>query len=124
MNQDALLSLNKYNTPKIIDGLSLINLQIIRLLLYEPGTSPDFPDKGFGLVSKYRYIEVSKLPELEREMERHISFWLPGLEQVTVSLEFKNHTLHIGIAADEVFYEYTYDGTSLKNKTINDIKLR
>lgn len=124
MKQDALLSLNKYNTPEIIDGLSLINLQIIRLLLYEPGTSPDFPDKGFGLASKYRYMKVNELSELERDIERHISFWLPGLEQVTVSLELKNHILHIGIAADEVFYEYTYDGTSLKNKTVNDIKLR
>lgn len=119
---DMLMSIDEFNTPKTISNLSLINLKMVRLMLMEPGTFPDQPDRGFGLVSRYRYMQFTdgNLIELQHDLKKHIETWMPYLEGVDVVLEVKNKVLNIGISANEVFYEYTYDGKSLKNVTLDD----
>ena len=119
---DAVLSLNNFNTPKIIQGYESINMKIIRLILYEPGTSPDFPDKGVGLISKYRYLTQNNLNELMDRIKDQINTYLPEFNGVDVQLEIYKGILNIGISIDNVLYEYSYDGEIIKNRTTHDLQ--
>ena len=123
--EDMLLSIDDFDTPKVIKNLELMNLKIIRLLLLEPGTYPDQPDRGFGLQSKYRYMtfDESTLLEFKMDLKRCIDTWLPIASDVDVYISVKNKVLNIGVKADEVFYEYTYDGKDLKEATLEDIRV-
>lgn len=121
--EDMVMSVDEFNTPRVIRDLSLINLKMVRLMLMEPGTFPDQPERGFGLVSRYRYMTYTddELLRLQTDLKNHIETWMPYLNGVDVVLEVKNKVLNIGISANEVFYEYTYDGKSMRNVTLDDI---
>lgn len=121
MQREALLSLNDYGTPKEITKLDVINLKIIRLILYEPGTSPDQPEKGVGLVSKYRYLREDGLEELKRHIKDQINTYMPALMGVNVRLSMEKHILYLAISANETLYEWSYDGKSLKNVSLGDL---
>lgn len=122
--EDMLLSLNDYNTPRVVKDLELLNLKIIRLLLLEPGTYPDQPTRGFGLQSKYRYMvfDDNTIMQFQSELNRCISEWLPSNIDLNVYVELNNKELSIGISIGNVLFEYSYDGTNLKEVTLNDIK--
>lgn len=120
--EDMLMSMDDFGNPKVIRDLDLINLKLMRLILLEPGTHPDIPEKGFGLISRYRYIKAEDIPKMEVDLLEHINKWVPNLRGVDVTINLKNSILNIGIAANEVFYEYTYDGRYLRNVTLSDIE--
>lgn len=119
--KEALLTLNEFNTPKIIKDLDVVNTKIIRLMMYEKGTSPDQPDKGFGLRSRYRLAKEDELPTMEIDLKKQISVFLPTLQGVDVKMEIRNKILYIGIEADNALFEYSYDGEKIKPRTLRDI---
>ena len=119
--EEALLALNEFNTPKIIKDLDVVNAKIIRLIMYEKGTSPDQPDKGFGLRSRYRLAKEDELPNMEIDLKKQISVYLPKLQGVTVKMELLNKILYIGIEADNALFEYSYDGDKIKPRSLSDI---
>ena len=123
ITEDAVLSLNQFAVPKIVKDRDMINLKLIRLILYEPGTSPDQPDKGVGLKSRFRYIKGNELDQLKEETKRQIEMWLPQYSAVSIDYSITNKgVLNIGIQVDDTLYEYTYNGNELKNRTIEDIR--
>lgn len=119
---DAVLSIDNFNTPKIISGYDAINTKLIRLILYEPGTSPDFPDKGVGLVSKFRYLTQDNLIELSECIKDQINTYLPDFNGIDVRLEIYKGILSIAIGIDNVLYEYSYNGDQIKNQTLYSLK--
>ena len=118
---EPVMSLDQYNRPKVLKNLDVMNLKFIRLLLMEPGTWPDQPDKGVGLVSRFRYIRETDLTEITTDYEKQIYEYIPDIAGVTATLELKKGVLHISVTADETLYEYTYDGKSIKNITMEDV---
>ena len=120
-HEDMLMSLNNFRTPRIIDGQHCVNLKVMRLILLEPGTHPDFPEKGFGLVSRYRYVMQDGLGNMAEELRNHMNQWLPDIRDVNVNMELKNGILYLGITCDDVYYEYTFNGSILKPVTLNSI---
>lgn len=119
--KEAVLQLNEFNTPKILKDLDVVNIKIVRLMLYEPGTSPDQPEKGFGLRSRWRLSLENDLPYMEIELKKQISTYLPKLQGVSIKMEIQNKILHIAIEADNALFEYSFDGNELKPRTLNQI---
>ena len=119
--REAVLALNEFNTPKMLKDLEVVNTKIIRLMLYEPGTSPDQPEKGFGLRSKWRLSKETDLPNMEIELKRQIATYLPKLQGVRIKMEMINKILHIAIEADKALFEYSFDGNELKPRTLDNI---
>lgn len=120
--EDAVLSLDNFNTPKIVRGLDAVNLKIMRLILFEPGTDPDQPDKGVGLRSRFRYMTTDNLLELSDCITEQISTYLPEFTGVDVQVEIYREQLHIAIVADKVLYEFSYDGERINNQSLNALK--
>lgn len=120
--QDALLSLDNFNTPKILNGLDAVNLKIMRLILFEPGTDPDQPNKGVGLRSKFRYITGDRLHDITDRIKDQISTYLPEFSGVNVEVELYREVLHIGIVVDKVLYEFSYDGERINNQSLSSLK--
>lgn len=120
--EDAVLSLDNFNTPKIVRGLDAVNLKIMRLILFEPGTDPDQPDKGIGLVSKFRYMGSNNLLEFRDRISNQITTYLPEFTGVDVQVEIYKEVLHIGIIVDKVLYEFSYDGERINNQSLNALK--
>lgn len=120
--QDATLSIDNFNTPKILTGLDAVNLKIMRLILFEPGTDPDQPNKGVGLRSKFRYISADRLHDLTDCISEQISTYLPEFSGVSVQVEIYKEVLHIAIVVDQVLYEFSYDGERINNQSLNALK--
>ena len=120
--KEALMSIDEFGFPKIIEGLDVVNLKIIRLLMFEPGTCPDRPRMGIGLQSEFRYIKRDNLYSLISKITSQINDYIPELSGVEVKLDLgPNKILNIAITADEAIYEYKYDGTKITNRTLNDV---
>ena len=56
---------NDFKEPRETTGRKAIGVLIVRLLLLEPGTDPNRPEMGVGLVSKYRYMFPTRLSRSE-----------------------------------------------------------
>lgn len=119
---DAVLALDNFNTPKILHGLDAVNIKIMRLILFEPGTDPDQPDKGVGLRSRFRYIKANNLLELRDCIKDQIATYLPEFSGVDVQVEIYREVLHLAIVADRVLYEFSYDGERINNQSLNALK--
>ena len=121
--EDMLLSLNDYNTPKVVTDTELMNIKILRLLLLEPGTYPDQPDRGFGIQSRYRYMlfDEASLIEFKTELKRCIDQWFPTGNNVEIYVSLEKKIMNIGIVINDVFYEYIYDGENLKESTLTSM---
>ena len=52
---EPLMSINKFNKPKVLQEPDSGVIRIVRLILLEPGTIQTHPDMGVGIVSKFRY---------------------------------------------------------------------
>ena len=120
--QDGLLTLDNFNNPKILSGLDAVNLKIMRLILFEPGTDPDQPNKGVGLRSKFRFISGDRLHDLTDCIKDQISTYLAEFMGVSVEVEIYKKLLHIAIVADQVLYEFSYDGERINNQSLSALK--
>lgn len=114
---EYLLSTNKYNKPTILKDHDTVNTLLIRLLLLNPGSMPLHPNMGVGLVSKWRYSDMSKIPELESEIEKQISTYLPMLLPARVEISENQEVdkeIIINITVDNVVYSYATDNGIIK----------
>lgn len=124
MPTEPLFSLTKFNTPLEVSGKDAISLLITRLILLEPGTIQSHPNMGVGIVSKYRYSELSNgiAQNLQNEIREQIQTYLPpdfGGAQVQVS-ESKSSFI-IDIQIDDTLYSYNYDTS---NNTLDAIRTK
>jgi hypothetical protein len=86
------LSVNKFNTPERLINQEAIMTVICRLLLLTPGTMPDHPDMGVGLVSRWRYGDTKDLDKLRQEINNQILKYLPRFQgaQIELSMDPEN----------------------------------
>lgn len=107
--KEQLLSIDKFNNPKIIESIETDYTMVVRLIMLEPGTIKSHPDMGVGLVSNWRFCFEDQIPELKEEIELQISKYLPQLLTQEVQLGYRDGVLVIGI----VLKKYTIEiGTS------------
>lgn len=108
--QAHTLSLNEFNMPQVFDGTNAGYVQIVRLLLLEPGKYQSHPSMGVGLRSKYRHNNDDNfLIDLKSNIESQINNFLPELSAESVQLVLKDHTLGIIINTSSGTYVMGYD---------------
>lgn len=91
---------NKYQPVILTDKEAKYTL-IIRLLLMEPGTIQTHPEMGVGLVSRYRYSDVSNLMNLQKDIDNQMTKYLPlSLQTSTVTLSRSDNQLVLNITVD------------------------
>ena len=98
------LSLNEFNMPQVFDDTNAGYVQIVRLLLLEPGKNQSHPTMGVGLRSKYRHNN-----DLKSNIESQINSFLPELSAESVQLVLKDHTLGIIIDTASGTYVIGYN---------------
>lgn len=117
--RESVLSIDKFNTPKILDGSDTTSTLIIRLLLLYPGTIQSHPEMGVGLIEKWRFCDIEKLPDLEQEIHAQISTYLPSLLLNTIVVRYQKKLLVIEVHIDSGVYVF---GTEeFNNVTLLDI---
>ena len=99
-----VLSVNQYNKPAVVEGSEAIALNLVRLLLLEPGSDPLHPEMGVGL-RQYRYALT--LDDLTDRIEDQIQTYLPEYEGVSVDiLRTDDKVANIEITVGDTIYVY------------------
>jgi len=88
----------------------------MRLLLLEPGSIPEQPDMGIGIITRYLFADISSLDQLKLDIQNQVATFLPELMAVTVQVYNIEKELRIQITVDGVLY--SFDTNSL-GKTLN-----
>ena len=106
-----VLSLNEFNMPKVFEASDAMYMQIMRLLLLEPGKYQSHPKMGVGLISKYKYNgKDDVLINLKNDIVDQINKYLPLLSGADITLTInKNNILGIIIDTSEGTYVIAYD---------------
>lgn len=121
--KEHLMSINKYTTPKIAEDNDAIHILIIRLLLLVPGTIQSNPKMGVGVISNWRYKDMSTvLGSLQNEILTQIRTYLPTVRVSDVMVERhpNNSTdIIIKVMISEVVYAYETNNNTI---IISDFK--
>lgn len=109
--REYFIGIDEFNHPKVYTDQHATFVLLIRLILLEPGTYPNHPDMGVGLVSRYRFAMKEKLANLQTRIEEQISTYLPEFSAVNVEVSYeKEHKYtQISITIDEITYKMTYN---------------
>lgn len=109
MIKEVLFSIDEYNKPKVKKGRDAICLLLLRILTLTPGDSQRYPEMGVGLVTKWRYADSDKLPELKNAIEKQISEYLPNFQTLDISLSINTNTkeLLVDVNIDNTLYSFT-----------------
>lgn len=101
---EPLMTINKFYKPVVLTGTDAAVMQIIRLILLEPGTIQTHPDCGVGIVSKFRYSTEVDVKQLENRIASQISTYLPMYTMVKVAVELDNDQkcIRIYITSDQL----------------------
>jgi hypothetical protein len=103
-NREYLMSVDKYNRPIEVNGKEAIALNIVRLILLEPGSDPLHPDMGVGL-KRYRY--ALNMEELTNRIQEQMDTYLPMYPNAQVSLiRTPDKVVNIEINIDGTVYIY------------------
>lgn len=103
------LSVNDIQRAKVETGNRAIAIQILRLILLEPGTNPLFPGMGVGIVSLCRGKTEEDLEMISKEIETQKTIYLPKYQFAKTELSIDdntNHTLVISIRINDEVYIY------------------
>lgn len=98
--KEQLLAIDDFDMPKNIEGIETDIVLLIRLIMLEPGTFQSHPSMGVGLVNKWRYSDSNDLSDLEDEIYRQISKYLPHLMATSVSVKYQSRYIIINIATE------------------------
>lgn len=106
-----VLSLNEFNMPKVFEASDAMYMQIMRLLLLEPGKYQSHPKMGVGIVSRYKYNgEDDVLINLKNDIVDQINTYLPILSGADITLTINsNNILGIIIDTSKGTYVVAYD---------------
>ena len=109
--REYFIGIDEFNHPKVYTDQHATFVLLIRLILLEPGTYPNHPDMGVGLVSRYRFVMKEKLGELQTRIQNQINTYLPEFSAVNVEVSYeKQHKYtQISITIDEITYKMTYN---------------
>ena len=118
------LSVDDIKRAKVENGDRAIAIQIVRLILMEPGVNPLFPGMGVGIVSLCVGKTEDDLEAISSVINNQISTYLPTCRFADVELEISddtNHTLIINININGTIYVYDTAKTETPI-TIGDLK--
>lgn len=108
-NREYLLSVDAYNNPFIVEDNEAIALDLVRLLLLNPGSDPLRPEMGVGL-KDYRY--AMPLDELNARIADQIATYLPQYQNVNVDIiRTPDKVANIEISMGDV--TFIYDSNSM-----------
>lgn len=108
--QAHVLSLNDFNRPRVYKETDSAYIEIVRLILLEPGKYQSHPTMGVGIRSRYRHNnDENFLINLQNEITAQISAFLPELTQVAVSVSIKDTILGIVINTATSTYALAYN---------------
>lgn len=103
--REYLLSVTPLKRPKVLEGEEAIAMDLLRLILLNPGSDPLHPDMGVGIIN-YRYA-MGKLDELKTRIQNQIQTYLPCYPAASIEIEItKDHLCNILISIDDVVYKY------------------
>lgn len=115
--KEALLSINKYDRPTVLKNENATYTLLMRILLLTPGSIQSHPEMGVGIISRWRYSDMSELAQLELEIERQVSTYLPKLNASNVEVsqsKENNGEIIIKITVDNVVYAFETNNTELR----------
>ena len=106
---EYFLGTNEFNRPSVWTDVDATYVLLIRLILLEPGTYPNHPRMGVGLVSRYRYAKAEELNNLKDDIQNQITTYLPQFSSIDVELTLTNtKDLYIQIIINGIAYELVY----------------
>jgi hypothetical protein len=106
---EYFLGSNEFNRPSVWTDVDATYVLLIRLILLEPGTYPNHPRMGVGLVSRYRYAKAEELNNLKDDIQDQITTYLPQFSSIDVELTLTNtKDLYIQIIINGIAYELVY----------------
>lgn len=116
------MTVDNFLKPKVLKDTYAIHALIVRLLLLEPGIIQTHPDMGVGLVSRFRYSDVSELGGLRSRIKEQIAAYLPSFQDVDVSIEPNddNNEIEITISIEGTAFIYNFNNTTKTLKNITD----
>ena len=118
-NREYLMSVDVYNRPIAVDGKEGIALNILRLILLEPGSDPLHPEMGVGL-KKYRYALT--MGDLEKRIQEQMETYLPIYPNAQVSLiRTPDKIVNIEVNIDGTVYVYDSEKMPVKI-SLDDLK--
>jgi septum formation topological specificity factor MinE len=87
--------------PDVLEDKDAKYTLIIRLILMEPGTIQTHPEMGVGIISRWRYSDSEDLLNLQNEIRKQISKYLPlELQTSSVSVSYSGKQLILNITVD------------------------
>lgn len=118
---EYLLSVDKFEKPKTVKDKDATFMLLYRLLLLTPGSIQTHPTMGVGIVTKWRYMDMAKIPELQTEISRQISQFLPTLQGADVEIEpsdSEDKAIVIKISVDNTLYAFEANDKVLSIKDL------
>lgn len=104
---EGLVSTNKYNIPRVLQGKEEIVILLIRLIILEPGSNPLHPEMGVGLKSRWSNCAIEDLPDLSAEIKSQIIVYLPSYQQASVIVTSEDSIIRISVNIDDTLYQFT-----------------
>lgn len=96
--KEPVLTLTKFNKPKVIEEPDSGIIRVVRLILLEPGTFQTHPDMGVGIVSKCRHNVDIDIAKLNARIKSQIETYLPMYTSIDVRTELDNKEKYIRIS--------------------------
>lgn len=116
--KEAVISIDKFRQPMVLEGSEAIATLLVRIIELEPGTIPSHPTMGVGLVSNYRNCDEEKAKALRQHVMQQIAVYLPKYQAVDVNTYLSSGKLVIDITIDQTLYRYEAVQDANQNKTI------
>ena len=103
--REYTLSTNSFKKPRVLTGKPAIATLLVRLILLEPGTDPNHPEMGIGLVSKYRFLTEELALDLMDDIKKQVSLYLPELQCTNVEIGYSSEKIAIiKVTIDDTIY--------------------
>ena len=117
---DSLLGINYFGKPKEVTKEAFIYVQLVRLILLEPGTIQTHPEMGIGIASRYRYMETGEaIRSLRTDLQKQVTTYLPELSGVEIDVSQQGDTgISIKFNINGVLYDFNYDTNSGKLESL------
>ena len=110
-NRDYCCTINKFNTPTVIEGKDAIASRLMTLFMMEPGDDPLHPDMGVG-IKTFRY-GINNLDQLKNRVETQIATYLPFYQNVNVArIRTPDKVCNIEITIGNTLYVYDSNDVS------------
>ena len=103
---EYFLGTNEFNRPSVWTDVDATYVLLIRLIVLEPGTYPNHPRMGVGLVSRYRYAKADELNNLKNDIQNQIATYLPQFSSIDAELTLTNtKDLYLQIIINSISYQ-------------------